>query len=70
VWLCRQGRNAWIAFLPAVFMTVVVTSYLLGAPEGFRLPYTPSLIAGIVLALALGAWFLSFMRKSKKTIGS
>ena len=65
VWLCRQGRNAWIAFLPAVFMTVVVTSYILAAPEGFRLPHTPSLVAGLVLALALGVWFLSFMRKKQ-----
>ena len=58
VWLRRRGRNCWIAFLPAVFMTVVVASYILCAPEGFRLPYTPSLLAGLVLALALGGWFL------------
>lgn len=70
VWLCRHGRNAWIAFLPAVFMTVVVTSYILAAPEGFSLPHTPSLIAGLVLALALGGWFLAFMRKRKRVIGS
>ena len=63
VWLHRHDRNAWIAFLPAVFMTVVVTSYILAAPEGFSLPHTPSLIAGIVLAIALAALFLRYKYK-------
>ncbi|MBO4801010.1 MAG: carbon starvation protein A [Bacteroidaceae bacterium] len=66
VWLCNHRRNAWIAFLPAVFMTVVVTSYILAAPEGFRLPYVPSLIAGFILASALAVWFLRFMFNQKK----
>ena len=62
VWLHHQRRNSWIAFLPALFMTVVVTSYILAAPEGFRLPTTPSIIAGAVLAIALAAWFLRFKK--------
>ncbi len=57
VWLLRRRRNYWIAFLPAVFMTVVVTSYILTAPEGFQLPYLPSLFAGIAVAADLAAWF-------------
>ena len=65
VWLLRRGRNCWIAFLPAVFMTVVVTSYILAAPEGFQLPQTVSLISGIVFALALAVWFLRFVQKQK-----
>ena len=66
VWLLRNGRNYWIAFLPAVFMTVVVTSYILAAPEGFSLPHTPSLIAGFALAICLAIWFLRFRRTFKK----
>ena len=46
-------------------MTVVVTSYILAAPEGFQLPQTVSLIAGIVFALALAVWFLRFVQKQK-----
>ena len=65
VWLHRHGRNAWIAFLPATFMTVVITSYILAAPEGFQLPLTPSLIAGFTLALVLAVWFLRFMKRGK-----
>ena len=69
VWLHRNGRNAWIAFLPAVFMTFVVTTYILCAPEGFQLPYLPSLIAGCVFALGLAVWFITFMRSvSKKPV--
>lgn len=63
VWLHRHGRNSWIAFLPAVFMTVVVTSYILAAPEGFSRPHTPSLIAGFTLAIALAVCFLRFKQK-------
>ena len=63
----HHGRNAWIAFLPATFMTVVVTSYILAAPEGFQLPLTPSLVVGFALALALAVWFLSFMKKTRST---
>jgi len=68
VWLLHHRRNAWIAFLPAVFMTVVVTSYILQAPEGFSLPQIPSLTAGFVLAFALAAWFLRYMQQQKKTL--
>lgn len=66
VWLLRNKRNVWIAFLPALFMTVVVTSYILTAPEGFRLPLPLSLAVGFALALGLGTWYLTFMRKEKK----
>lgn len=55
VWLVRAGRCYWIAFLPAVFMTLVVTSYILVAPEGFSLPQFPSVMAGLVAA-ALSAF--------------
>ena len=65
VWLLHRNRNYWIAFLPAVFMTVVVTSYILAAPEGFQLPHTPSLIAGFVLAFALAVWFLRYRKKQR-----
>lgn len=34
-YLEKHGKNYWIAVIPALFMTVVVTSYILCAPEGF-----------------------------------
>ena len=66
VWLLHHRRNVWIAFLPAVFMTVVVTSYILAAPEGFKLPLVPSLVAGFVLAVVLAVWFLRYMKQADK----
>ena len=33
--MANRGKNYWIALVPAMFMTVVVTSYILAAPEGF-----------------------------------
>ena len=66
VWLLNHGRNYWIAFLPAVFMTVVVTSYIMAAPEGFKLPLTPCIITGAVLATGLAIWFLRTVRSRKK----
>lgn len=66
VWLLNHRRNVWIAFLPAVFMTVVVTSYILAAPEGFQLPMTISLIVGFALAIVLAAWFLRFMSQKDR----
>lgn len=34
-YLKKHGKNYWIVLLPAMFMTVVVTSYIVIAPEGF-----------------------------------
>lgn len=34
-YLKKNGRNYFVALLPAMFMTVVVTTYIIVAPEGF-----------------------------------
>ncbi|MBQ7685323.1 MAG: carbon starvation protein A [Bacteroidaceae bacterium] len=57
VWLSRTGRCYWIALVPALFMTVVCTSYILVAPEGFRLPLNVGLISGAALMIVLGGLF-------------
>jgi len=57
VWLCRHGRFYWIAFIPAMFMTVVCTSYILVAPEGFSLPLNIGLLGGVVLMCLLAILF-------------
>ena len=53
VYLFREHKNYWIALIPALFMTVVVVSYILIAPEGFSLPYTISLWSGIGVAAVI-----------------
>ena len=57
VWLARKGRNFWITLLPAMFMTVVCTSYILVAPEGFQLPLCVGIVSGLVFMCLLTALF-------------
>ena len=61
VWLRKNARCYWIALLPALFMTVVCTSYILIAPEGFSLPLSVGIIAGLVMMVLLALLF--FIRK-------
>ena len=66
VWLARKGKNFYVALFPALFMTAVCTSYILVAPEGFRLPHVPSCVAGVVVAAALLGLFVRWRVQSKK----
>lgn len=63
VYLFREGKNYFIALLPAIFMTVVCTSYILTAPEGFGL--ANSLAVSIGLAVALCFIVLFFIKNGK-----
>lgn len=73
-YLKKNGRNYWIAVVPAMFMTVVVTSYIIIAPEGFGAVWAGNtalaemigLISGIVLMMICTFFFLKtdFVNKS------
>ncbi len=63
VWLARNGKCYWVAFVPALFMTVVVVSYILVAKEGFRLPLYVGLLTGVALMLVLGAMYWMRLKK-------
>lgn len=65
VYLTRRTRYFVIALLPAMFMTVVCTAYILVAPtpEGFGLPQEVALATGGIVAAGLCMLFF-FMRKS------
>lgn len=58
VYMQREGKSAWFILIPAAFMTAVVTTYILVAPEGFQLDYTISYSIGIVVAIVLSIWFV------------
>ena len=70
VWLAKRGKFFWVSLVPAFFMTIVCTSYILMAPEGFNGPQLPSVTAGIVLAAGCTGIFLQKARKWKKELGS
>ncbi|GKV54661.1 hypothetical protein NCCP2222_06080 [Sporosarcina sp. NCCP-2222] len=50
--LMREGKAHFIAGIPALFMTAVVCTYWLYAPEGLSLDYTLSVVVGLLATLA------------------
>jgi carbon starvation protein CstA len=68
-YLAKAGKLYWIALIPAVFMTVVVTSYIIVAQEGFGLPYNFGLIFSLVFAIVLFGLFIPLVVvKQKNTL--
>ncbi len=65
VYLAREKKFYWITLIPALFMTVVISSYLLFAPEGFGLSYTVSVSAGMFFAVFAGILFFVKMKRLK-----
>ncbi len=57
IWMARRQKCFWMGLLPALFMTAVSSTYILVAPEGFELPYAPSLVAGLVVTVLSGVAF-------------
>ncbi len=70
VYLAKEKKFYWITLIPALFMTVVITSYLLFAPEGFRLSYFISVLAGTVTAISCLIGFYIWKAKSEAKINS
>jgi carbon starvation protein CstA len=64
VYLAQERKFYWITLLPALFMTTVITSYLLFAPEGFGLPYLVSIYSGLAIALCAAGWFFLKLQKT------
>lgn len=62
VYLARHGKAYVVTLVPAMFMTTVVTSYILLAPspEGFGLPYELSLCIGIIVTAVCTALFARY----------
>ncbi|MBP6125987.1 MAG: carbon starvation protein A [Leptotrichiaceae bacterium] len=71
VWLLKNNRKYWIALFPAMFMTVVVVSYIVIAPEGFvrffkNVPVKTIEMYGLIIAgiVTIICTTLFFMYKS------
>lgn len=54
-YLVKPNKNHYTSALPAIFMTVVTFSYIIQAPEGFRLPTNIANPIGILAGIALAA---------------
>ncbi len=64
-YLIKEKKFYYISFMPAVFMTAVVVTYIFIAPEGFHLGKDISYAAGIITALASFVATLVFVKKQK-----
>ncbi|MFZ5429252.1 MAG: carbon starvation protein A [Bacteroidota bacterium] len=63
VYLATEKKNYWITLLPALFMTMVVSVYLMLAPEGLSLSKAFSYSIGALITI-FSAWgFFKFIRK-------
>ena len=67
MYLILRKQFHWIATVPAVFMTAVSATYLLVAPEGFKLSTTIGYPVGIAIAVAA---LVLFMVTAKKKINA
>ena len=63
IYLAQSRKAWWVTVVPAMFMTAVITTYILIAPEGFRLPFDVSVAAGIAAALLLFGAFEYYRRR-------
>lgn len=66
VYLVNERKFFWITLIPSIFMTAVVSTYLMVAPEGFSLPLNESYAIGLSITLLVSVWFVLFIRKMNK----
>jgi len=64
-YLVTEHKSHWMASIPATFMTAVSATYLMQAPEGFKLSTTIAYPVGLIVALAAIAFFLMKANKIK-----
>jgi len=63
VFLARRASRWWLAFIPAVFMTAVTTTYILVQDIGFRLDQQLGTGLGIAVGLVIAGVFLWVLPK-------
>lgn len=69
VWLVKRWKGAkpayLVAFIPAVFMTFVCSSYIMIAPEGFRMGQGISFAIAGVITIASFVAFIAWLKKKR-----
>jgi len=65
MYMVTKGRSHWFATLPATFMTAVVSTYILIAPEGFHISQAIAYPIGLLTAVVTLTVFL-FVSKKKR----
>ena len=67
VYLAVNKKFYWLTLLPSVFMTAVVTAYLLVAPEGFKMNVQTGQIIGVCLSIVTAIVFMIWNYQKPKT---
>ena len=65
---CEKRAFALVAALPAAFMSAVSATYILMAPEGFKLSVGISYPCGVIFAVICSVFFIRFSLKLKKSL--
>ncbi len=63
IWLAKGRKFYWMTLVPALFMTMVCTTYICIAPEGLRLPHDISYCIGGVVTLFCFIWYIYWHKK-------
>ena len=66
VYLFQKGKGFWITLLPALFMTAVVTTYIMLAPEGLALSKNIAYSMGIIVTFLSLLLFLFYTSRESK----
>lgn len=67
-YLLQANKFFWITFLPAIFMTMVCSTYILIAPEGFNLANDISYMGGALITISITIIFWITVAKSLKNV--
>ena len=59
VYLMKNFKFHWVAGVPAIFMTAVVSMYIFYAPEGLNMDYQVSAIIGACITLVVLLWYVA-----------
>ena len=68
VYLLKQQKFYWVMLVPAVFMTAVVSSYIVVAPEGLSLKPLAGNITGALMAILSLISFLFYAARHKSSL--
>ncbi len=67
VWLVKEGKNYWVALVPALVMTFIVSYFVFISPQFLGL--TDKLIAcSLGILLSILAFVACFLKATRKTI--
>ena len=65
--LIYNRKAYWVSGIPALFMTMVCSTYILIAPEGFNLSNDVAYIGGALITLFITILFLIYVKKQSQT---